>query len=129
MASFDTATATPSAVSELVAAPAATKDNNSLQGPIVASIDSGSVQAYAKLEGDELCYYMRTLQVSLGRKVSTPNNVDIPLGNTKSVSRQHARVFYNFSSQRFELMVFGKNGAFVNERFIERGVTVPLENK
>ncbi|KAF1796860.1 fork head domain-containing protein [Mucor lusitanicus] len=129
MTSFDTATATPSAVSELVAAPAASKDNNSLQGPLVASIDSGSVQAYAKLEGEDLCYYMRTLQVSLGRKVSNPNNVDIPLGNTKSVSRQHARLFYNFSSQRFELMVFGKNGAFVNERFIERGVTVPLENK
>ncbi|KAL9548613.1 hypothetical protein MBANPS3_005608 [Mucor bainieri] len=129
MTSFDTATATPSAVSELVATPAVSKDNNSLQGPIVASIDSGSVQAYAKLEGEDLCYYMRTLQVSLGRKVSNPNNVDIPLGNTKSVSRQHARLFYNFSSQRFELMVFGKNGAFVNERFVERGVTVPLENK
>ncbi|KAK4509491.1 uncharacterized protein ATC70_007843 [Mucor velutinosus] len=129
MTSFDTATATPSAVSELVVTPAASKDNNSLQGPIVASIDSGSVQAYAKLEGEDLCYYMRTLQVSLGRKVSNPNNVDIPLGNTKSVSRQHARLFYNFSSQRFELMVFGKNGAFVNERFVERGVTVPLENK
>ncbi|CAO3607034.1 unnamed protein product [Mucor fragilis] len=129
MTSFDTATATPSAVSELVAAPAASKDNNSLQGPVVASIDPGSVQAYAKLEGEDLCYYMRTLQVSLGRKVSNPNNVDIPLGNTKSVSRQHARLFYNFSLQRFELMVFGKNGAFVNERFVERGVTVPLENK
>ncbi|CEP18022.1 hypothetical protein [Parasitella parasitica] len=129
MASFDTTTATPSTVSELVAAPVATKENNSLQGPIVAPIDSGSVQAYAKLEGEELCYYMRTLQVSLGRKVSNPNNVDIPLGNTKSVSRQHAQLFYNFSSQRFELMVFGKNGAFVNERFVERGVTVPLENK
>ncbi|KAI8643244.1 fork head domain-containing protein [Parasitella parasitica] len=129
MNSFDTTTATPSAVSELVTTPAATENNNSLQGPIVAPIGSGSVQAYAKLEGEELCYYMRTLQVSLGRKVSNPNNVDIPLGNTKSVSRQHARLFYNFSSQRFELLVFGKNGAFVNERFVERGITVPLDNK
>lgn len=125
MSTFTSANATPAAVSELVSA---TKESN-LQEPIVASIDSGPVQAYAKLEGDDFCYYIRTLQVSLGRKVTNPENVDIPLGNTKSVSRQHARLFYNFSTQRFELMVFGKNGAFVNEQFIERGVTVPLDNK
>ncbi|KAI9362401.1 fork head domain-containing protein [Pilaira anomala] len=87
------------------------------------------VQAYAKLEGEDFCYYIRTLQVTLGRKVKKPDNVDIPLGNIKSVSRQHARLFYNFTTQRFEMMVFGKNGAFVNEQFIEKGVTVPLENK
>ncbi|KAI8089058.1 fork head domain-containing protein [Halteromyces radiatus] len=87
------------------------------------------VQAYAKLEGEDFCYYIRTLQVTLGRKAMKPDNVDIPLGNTKSVSRQHARLFYNFATQRFEMMVFGKNGAFVNERFVERGVTVPLENR
>ncbi|KAI8328708.1 fork head domain-containing protein [Chlamydoabsidia padenii] len=87
------------------------------------------VQAYAKLEGEDFCYYIRTLQVTLGRKAMTPDTVDIPLGNTKSVSRHHARLFYNFSTQRFEMMVFGKNGAFVNERFVECGATVPLENR
>ncbi|CAO3587107.1 unnamed protein product [Absidia cylindrospora] len=92
---------------------------------------SAPVQAYAKLEGEDFCYYIRTLQVTLGRKAaaSTPNNVDIPLGNTKSVSRHHARLFYNFTTQRFEMMVFGKNGALVNERFVECGATVPLENR
>jgi hypothetical protein len=91
--------------------------------------EAGPVQAYAKLEGDDFCYYIRTLQVTLGRKVKNPESVDIPLGNIKSVSRQHARLFYNFSEQRFEMMVFGKNGAFINERFVEKGVTVPLENR
>jgi hypothetical protein len=94
-----------------------------------ATDDNGPVQAYAKLEGEDFCYYIRTLQVTLGRKVKHPENVDIPLGNTKSVSRQHARLFYNFNNQRFEMIVFGKNGAFVNEQFIEKGVTVPLENR
>lgn len=125
MTSFDSTTATPS---ELVVPPSKS-GSAPLQGPTVASIDSGPVQAYAKLEGDDFCYYIRTLQVTLGRKVSNPENVDILLGNTKSVSRQHARLFFNFSTQRFELMVFGKNGAFVNERFVEKGVTVPLDNK
>jgi hypothetical protein len=121
--SFNPATPTPATVTEL-----SDKQNNTLE-PLVASIDSGPVQAYAKLEGDDLCYYIRTMQVSLGRRVSKPDSVDIPLGNTKSVSRKHANLFYNFTNKRFEMIVHGKNGAFVNEQFIEKGVTVPLENK
>ncbi|KAK4510498.1 uncharacterized protein ATC70_004929 [Mucor velutinosus] len=103
------------------------------KGPAIdnkqTSESSAPVQAYAKLESDDFCYYIRTLQVTLGRKVKKPDSVDIPLGNIKSVSRQHARLFYNFSTQRFELMIFGKNGAFVNEQFVEKGTTVPLENR
>ncbi|KAF9955197.1 Pre-rRNA-processing protein fhl1 [Mortierella alpina] len=87
------------------------------------------VQAYAKLEGDSFCYYIRTLQVTFGRKASSSDQVDIHLGPTKAISRQHARLFYNFTTQRFEMMVFGKNGAFINDQFVEKGVTVPLENR
>jgi hypothetical protein len=128
MTSFDSNTPTPSAVSELVAPTQTESNSNVLREPMVAPIDS-NVHAYAKIEGEDFYYYVRKLQVSLGRKVSVPENVDVPLGNTKSVSRQHARLFYNFSLERFELTIFGKNGAFVNEQFIERGVTVPLGNK
>lgn len=67
--------------------------------------------------------------MTMGRKVTKPDNVDIALGTLKSVSRHHARLFYNFTTQRFEFMVFGKNGAFVNEQFVEKGVTVALENR
>ncbi|KAL1925535.1 uncharacterized protein VTP21DRAFT_418 [Calcarisporiella thermophila] len=98
--------------------------------PQVASLDNGPVQAYAKLESENFCYYIRTLQVTLGRKAnSSADKADIHLGTSKAISRQHARLFYNFTTQRFELTVFGKNGAFVNEHFVEKGVTVPLENK
>jgi len=67
--------------------------------------------------------------VTFGRKASSSDQVDIHLGPTKAISRQHARLFYNFTTQRFEMMVFGKNGAFVNDQFVEKGVTVPLENR
>ncbi|KAI7876105.1 hypothetical protein K492DRAFT_210546 [Lichtheimia hyalospora FSU 10163] len=87
------------------------------------------IQAYAKLESDDQCYYIRTLQVTMGRKVARRGTVDIPLSNAKSVSRQHARLFYNFATQRFEMMVFGKNGAFINDQFVEKGVTAPLKNR
>ncbi|KAI1317931.1 Pre-rRNA-processing protein fhl1 [Mortierella claussenii] len=92
-------------------------------------ISNEPVQAYAKLEGESFCYYIRTLQVTFGRKASSSDQVDIHLGPTKAISRQHARLFYNFTTQRFEMMVFGKNGAFVNDQFVEKGVTVPLENR
>lgn len=67
--------------------------------------------------------------MTFGRKASSSDQVDIHLGPTKAISRQHARLFYNFTTQRFEMMVFGKNGAFVNDQFVEKGVTVPLENR
>ncbi|KAG9296346.1 hypothetical protein G9A89_014938 [Geosiphon pyriformis] len=92
-------------------------------------MDNSPVQAYAKLEGERFCYYIRTLQVMLGRRASSSDQVDIHLGPTKAISRQHARLFYNFAAQRFEMMVFGKNGAFVNEQFVEKGSTVPLDNR
>ncbi|KAF9970703.1 Pre-rRNA-processing protein fhl1, partial [Modicella reniformis] len=98
-------------------------------GGETSSSSSEPVQAYAKLEGDSFCYYIRTLQVTFGRKATSSDHVDIHLGPTKAISRQHARLFYNFTSQRFEMMVFGKNGAFVNDQFVEKGVTVPLENR
>ncbi|KAF9182716.1 Pre-rRNA-processing protein fhl1 [Haplosporangium sp. Z 767] len=108
-------------------------DNNLATSTTVPStqgeLSSEPVQAYAKLEGDSFCYYIRTLQVTFGRKASSSDQVDIHLGPTKAISRQHARLFYNFTTQRFEMTVFGKNGAFVNEQFVEKGVTVPLENR
>ena len=45
----------------------------------------------------------------MGRNAKTP--IDIPLGDNVSISRQHARISYNFDSKAFELVVLGKNGA------------------
>ncbi|CAO3587649.1 unnamed protein product [Absidia cylindrospora] len=112
--------------------PTAKFKENSVSSEIEMETSGGPVQAYAKLEGESFCYYIRTLQVTLGRKVKRrdkADKVDIPLGNTKLVSRQHARLFYNFTTQQFEIMVIGKNGAFVNDQFVERGITIALENR
>ncbi|KAG0209832.1 Pre-rRNA-processing protein fhl1 [Mortierella sp. GBA30] len=103
--------------------------NANANSTTTTDVSAEPVQAYAKLEGDSFCYYIRTLQVTFGRKASSSDQVDIHLGPTKAISRQHARLFYNFTTQRFEMMVFGKNGAFINDQFVEKGVTVPLENR
>ncbi|KAJ2901005.1 hypothetical protein GGI21_004731, partial [Coemansia aciculifera] len=89
------------------------------------------VQAYAKLEGPDFCYYVRTLEVLLGRHQSAndPEPVDIDLGDSKAVSRRHAKIYYNFMSQSFELQVLGKNGCLVDDEYYPRGTSVPLHHK
>ncbi|KAF5114734.1 hypothetical protein DV495_000493 [Geotrichum candidum] len=54
--------------------------------------------------------------------------VDVDLGPVKAISRRHAKIFYNFGTQRFELSVLGRNGAFVDDSFVDTGSTVPLQN-
>ncbi|KAI8803417.1 hypothetical protein BJ742DRAFT_777206 [Cladochytrium replicatum] len=55
------------------------------------------------------------LQVSLGRSVGpAAEDVDIHLGDTKSISRKHARIQYNFETGCFEIAVLGSNGLWIN---------------
>ncbi|QSL65894.1 hypothetical protein MERGE_000175 [Pneumocystis wakefieldiae] len=96
---------------------------------IIESQPSRNVQAYAKLEFDAFSFYIQTLQVIIGRKVNKMDQVDVHIGSTKAISRQHAKLFYDFTSQRFEIFVMGKNGAFINEEFVECGQTIPLYDK
>ncbi|EPX73965.1 fork head transcription factor Fhl1 [Schizosaccharomyces octosporus yFS286] len=89
---------------------------------------SNRVQAYAKLEFEKFSFFVQTLQVTMGRKASNFSDCDVHLGDTKAISRQHAKIVYNFPNQRFEFSVIGKNGAFVDGEFVERGSTVPLHS-
>ncbi|CAB77015.1 DNA-binding forkhead transcription factor for ribosomal proteins Fhl1 [Schizosaccharomyces pombe] len=86
------------------------------------------VQAYAKLEFEKFSFFVQTLQVTMGRKASNSSDCDVHLGDTKAISRQHAKIFYSFPNQRFEISVMGKNGAFVDGEFVERGKSVPLRS-
>ncbi|KAK7204259.1 fork head domain-containing protein [Myxozyma melibiosi] len=58
----------------------------------------------------------------------TNGNIDVHLGTAKAISRRHARIFYNFANQRFEFSVLGRNGAFVDDVFVEKGSTVSLSH-
>ncbi|KAJ2707295.1 hypothetical protein FB645_000806 [Coemansia sp. IMI 203386] len=90
------------------------------------------VQAYAKLEGPDFCYYIRSLEVTLGRHPSSggpTDKIDIDLGDSKAVSRRHARILYNFMNQSFELQVLGKNGCLVDDEYYARGQNVMLRHR
>eukprot|EP01137_Pigoraptor_chileana_P002260 Opistho-2@40847 len=76
------------------------------------------VLAYAKLQGEDFVYYVQTLGITIGRKTQKTDDVDVDLGNSKQLSRRHARIEYNFTTRHFELKCLGKNGVVVD------GVTV-----
>lgn len=94
--------------------------------------DTSKISAYARLDFENFTFFVQTLQVILGRKSndellqSSHHAVDVHLSSTKAISRRHAKIFYNFGTQRFELSILGRNGAFVDDAFIEKGITVPL---
>jgi hypothetical protein len=87
------------------------------------------VQAYAKLEFGAYSFYVQSLSVTLGRKAAQNDDVDVHLGNSKAISRQHARVQYSFGRNGFEIVVGGRNGLFVDDIFYDQGAVVPLDDR
>jgi len=87
------------------------------------------VQAYGKLEFGAYSFYVQSLSVTLGRKAAETDHVDVHLGSTKAISRQHARVQYSFARNAFEIYVGGRNGLFVDDIFYEQGSVVPLDDR
>ncbi|KAL8952090.1 MAG: hypothetical protein Q9222_001958 [Ikaeria aurantiellina] len=101
----------------------------------------GRVQAYAKICGRQWTYYVRRLDVIIGRPPdleaqynstitigaeSSPairgesSAVDIDLGPNKAVSRVHARLYYWTEDQKWHIEVKGRNGVQINDRKIKR---------
>ncbi|KAA8913505.1 hypothetical protein FN846DRAFT_916149 [Sphaerosporella brunnea] len=52
-----------------------------------------------------------------------------PVPLRKNISRRHARLYYNTLKRRFELEIIGKNGAFVNEEYVQAGTTIVVEER
>ncbi|XP_010464341.1 PREDICTED: FHA domain-containing protein FHA1 isoform X2 [Camelina sativa] len=70
---------------------------------------------FAKLQGEDFEYYMQSYSIMLGRN-SKKSTVDVDLsslGGGMNISRNHARIFYDFTRRRFSLEVLGKNGCLV----------------
>lgn len=106
-------------------------DSSQLTDEHIPGDEQSKISAYARLDFQDFTFYVQTLQVIIGRRSENDfsHKVDVNLGPSKSISRRHAQIFYNFGTGRFELSIMGKNGAFVDDNFVERGSTVPLKNK
>eukprot|EP00798_Chlamydomonas_sp_ICE-L_P007661 gene7661-815_t len=95
----------------------------------ISKSDPRLLQAgFAKLEGDDFSYTVRSYEVTLGRVSKTP--VDVALGENMNVSRLHAKISYNFKMRQFELTVQGKNGVSVNTvLYIPASDPLPLRSR
>lgn len=80
----------------------------------------GGVQAYAKLAGRDWTYYVKALEVSIGRASevgdATPSQVDLDLGPAKVISRLHAKIEYDMQERHWKCTVVGRNGLKVDGR-------------
>ncbi|KAG6478618.1 FHA domain-containing protein FHA2-like [Zingiber officinale] len=77
--------------------------------------EDDAVVGFAKLQGEDFEYYMQTYSILLGRSSKT-SEVDVDLasmGSGLSISRCHARIFYDFPRRCFSLEVLGRNGCIV----------------
>ncbi|GAA0145462.1 hypothetical protein LIER_05650 [Lithospermum erythrorhizon] len=82
-----------------------------------SSSNESDVEAgFAKLQGSDFEYYMQTYSILLGRNSKNSTQVDVDLsslGGGMNISRNHARIFYDFQRRVFALEVLGRNGCYV----------------
>lgn len=72
------------------------------------------VQAYAKIAGYDWTFYVKSLNIQIGRNTENGSNIDIDLGPAKVVSRLHAQIIYNLDLRCWQLKVLGRNGAKID---------------
>ena len=57
---------------------------------------------FARLVGNDLDYLMRKYEITLGRR-SKNSTLDVILGDTMSLSRNHAKISYSFERSKRKL--------------------------
>ena len=108
-----------------------------------ARFHSEGVTAYAKLAGASWTYYVKALKVYIGRPPdSRPNSgatspsyremppeVDIDLGPSKMVSRQHAIIEYDTEGDgNWAIFVTGRNGMKMDTENYKKGTKATLHS-
>jgi len=92
-------------------------------------IDSttNKISGYACLKGEAFEVLVTQLVTLLGHGPT----VDIDFGEAdRSLSRQHARIEYNFAKLQFEITALSKNGIFLNSRrFLRNDGPQPLKHR
>ena len=107
-----------------------------------------NVSAYAKIAGRHWTYYVKHLNVNIGRPPdahsrqatetgaqSSPalpsggvSTVHIDLGPSKLISRLHAEIFFDVDAANWKVMVNGRNGLMVNNSPKKRGESANLKS-
>lgn len=85
---------------------------------------------YARIVGDGIDLFVRKFEVVMGRNSNKASELDIVLGDSMNISRQHAKIVYNFGNKHYELIVLGKNGVVVGQNlYTPSSPPLPLKSK
>ncbi|TIC66212.1 hypothetical protein E3Q02_01941 [Wallemia mellicola] len=91
-----------------------------------------TIAAYAKLhfKQEHYAYYLQCLSVNIGRRSTTSDiPIDVDLGSSKSISRLHASISYDFERELFNLNVDSINGLWVEGLWYGKGARIELGRK
>ena len=92
------------------------------------------INAFAKICGRDWTYYVFEPRITFGREPEDARQslgpggeaeekfeVHIDLGPSKTVSRNHAQLYYESSDDRWHFQVLGRNGAKINDSVMRKG--------
>ena len=83
------------------------------------------MEAYAKIVGTNFRFYIRTLNVTLGRDGVCPEFID--LGDDLSISRRQAEISWN--GRCFIITNTGRNSIICNRMIVKNGESKELYDK
>ncbi|CZR54414.1 related to forkhead protein [Phialocephala subalpina] len=91
------------------------------------------VKAFAKLAGKDWTYYITKVQNTIGRppenaQANGAGAVDVDLGPSKHISRQHAEITYDSDQQAWFIEVVGRNPIRIDDEKYLRGSKTRLNN-
>jgi forkhead protein FKH len=98
--------------------------------------NSDGVKAYAKIAAYDWTYYVTKLVVNIGRgsdvvggaAPAKDDEVQIDLGPSKTISRQHAVIYFNTETEQWMFKVKGRNGAKVDVDPMKAGTVRTLQS-
>ena len=91
--------------------------------------------AYAKLVFTNWCYYVQATTITIGRQ-SEGNTYQadcliphVSIVGSKSISRLHSQISYNFKTKNWDFYCIGRNGAIIDGLFCSPNSTSVLLKK
>ena len=96
--------------------------------------NSDGVKAYAKIAAQDWTYYITKLEVNIGRpsdgvgSAGNDDEVQIDLGPSKTISRQHAQIYFDPKDEQWLFKVTGRNGAKVDIDTMKSGTMRALRS-
>ena len=87
------------------------------------------IHPHGLIQFQDECFYLNKNYFIVGRKSKFFNKCDLNIEKSNFVSRIHFIIELNSLMKKFFIYCVSKNGIFINNRYVQRGVPTVLDNK